>query len=139
MTILLALLIAAAASPSDRTVFACRMGDRTAAVVRIGSNLIYRSVRRGRVELEVPHGRYAQEGFSGGGELQAAFRNGPWTYVVYERTVRTSFHGTNDPSFEAGVDVLRGGRVVARQRCTDGSSQFTGQLAGIPEGGFIEH
>ncbi|MBB3349930.1 hypothetical protein [Sphingomonas sp. BK069] len=139
MTVLLALLIAAAASPSDRTVFACRMGDRTAAVVRIGSNLVYRSVRRGRVELEVYHGRYAQEGFSGGGELQAAFRNGPWTYVVYERTVKTGFHGTNDPSFEAGVDVLRGGRVVSRGRCADRHAQFTEQLTGAVEEPFIEH
>jgi hypothetical protein len=136
---LLALLIAAAASPSDQTVFACRIGAQTATVVRAGSSLVYRSVRRGRVELEVPHGRYAQEGFSGGGELQAAFRNGPWTYVVYERTVRTGFHGTNDPSFEAGVDVLRGGRVVSRGRCADSHAQFTEQLAGAVEGPFVEH
>lgn len=137
--VLLALLIAAAASSSERTVFACRIGDRTGAVVRNEASLVYRSVRRGRVELQVPHGRYAQEGFSGGGELQAAFRNGPWTYVVYERTVRTSFHGTNDPSFEAGVDVLRGSRVVSRRRCADRRAQFTDRLTGVAKGPFIEH
>lgn len=136
---LFALLIAAAASPSERTVFACRIGARTATVVRDGSKLVYRSIRRGRVELQVAHGRYAQEGFSGGGELQAAFRNGPWTYVVYERTVRTSFHATNDPSFEAGVDVMRGGRVVFRGRCADSHTQFTEQLTSAMEGPFIEH
>lgn len=136
---LLALLIAAAASPTERAVFACRMGDRTATVVRNGSKLVYRSTRRGRVELEVPHGRYAQEGFSGGGELQAAFRSGPWTYVVYERTVRTSFHGPSEPNFEAGVDVLRGIRVVSRGRCLEGRAQFAEQLTGVAEGPFIEH
>lgn len=139
MTVLLALLIAAAASPFEQTVFACRIGARTATVVRDGSKLVYRSTRRGRVKLEVPHGRYAQEGFSGGGELQAAFRSGPWTYVVYERTVRTSFHGTNDPNFEAGVDVLRGSRVVSRGRCLNGRAQFVQRLTDVAEGPFIEH
>lgn len=139
MPVLLLTLIAAAVSPPEQTVFVCRIGDRTASVVRSGANLVYRSVRRGGLELQVPDGSYAQEGFSGGGELQAIFRNGPWTYLVYERTVRTSFHGANDSSFEAGVDVLRRGRVVARWRCDDEDTQFIDRLTGIPQEAFVEH
>ena len=71
--------------------------------------------------------------------MQAIFRSGPWTFVVYERTVRTSFTGANDPDFEAGVAVLRGGRVVSRQRWDDGQSQFTEQLDDAPNAFFIEH
>lgn len=139
MPVLLSLLISAAAPQAERTVFKCVIGGRTATVGRNGSNLVYRSIRRGRTELQVPYGRYAQEGFSGGGELQAAFRSGSWTYVVYERTVRTNFHGTNDPGFESGVDVLRGSRVVSRRRCVEGNAQFTEQLTGVPQGAFLEH
>jgi hypothetical protein len=136
---LLLALIAAAVSPPERTVFTCRIGDRTASVVRDGANMAYRSFRRGGLELQLPGGRYAQQGFSGGGELQAIFRNGPWTYVVYQRTIRTGFDGTNDPSFDAGVDVLRQGRVIARRLCDDVGAQFDDPLNGIPHGAFIEH
>lgn len=136
---LLSILIAAAVSPSEHTVFTCRISERVAMVVREGSNLAYRSVRRGGLELQIPGGSYAQEGFSGGGELQAIFRNGPWTYVVYERTIRTNFTGPNTPSFEAGTDVLRRGRVVARRHCDDAKAQFAEQLDGAPKTSFVEH
>jgi len=139
MTALLLLLTAAAGSPPERTVFACQIGDRTATVLREGSNLVYRSERRGGVELQLPDGRAAQESFSGGGELQATFRNGPWTYIVYERTIRTNFSGPNHPRFEAGIDVLRRSRVVSRRHCDDADSQFSEQLADVPTGTFIEH
>ena len=135
----LPILITAAVSPSEHTVFTCRIGDRVAMVVREGSNLAYRSIRRGGLELQIPDGSYAREGFSGGGELQAIFKNGPWTYVVFERTIRTNFTGPNTPSFEAGVDVLRPGRVVARRRCDDAETQFAEQLDGAPKAPFVEH
>lgn len=135
----LALLVVATVPFQEQTVFRCGMRNRTTLVMRNGPNLIYRSLQRGRIELQIPGGTYAQEGFSGGGELQAIFRNGPWTYVVYERTVRTDFNGANSPSFEAGVDVLRNGRVVSRQRCNQTGTQFSAQLAGVHREALIEH
>ena len=135
----LPLLLLAVISTLERTVFTCATGDRTAVVAQRGATLAYRSLRRGKLELEITGGRYAQEGFSGGGELQAIFRSGPWSYVVYERTVRTSFTGANDPDFDAGVAVLRGGRVISRRRCDEGSSQFTQRLNDAPRAPFVEH
>ena len=139
MPLFLPLLLATAVSTPEQAVFTCAIGDRTAMVAKRGSALVYRSLRRGKLELEIAGGRSAQEGFSGGGELQAIFRSGPWTYVVYERTVRTSFTGANDPEFEAGVAVLRGGHVVSRRRCDEGRAQFTQQLDGTLEAPFVEH
>jgi len=139
MPLFLPLLLAAVVSTPERVVFTCLIGDRTAVVAQRGRALVYRSLRRGKLELEIAGGRSAQEGFSGGGELQAIFRSGPWTYVVYERTVRTSFTGANDPEFEAGVAVLRGGHVVSRRRCDEGRAQFTQQLDGTLEAPFVEH
>lgn len=55
----LPILIAAAVSPSEHTVFTCRIGDRVAMVVREGSNLAYRSVRRGGLELQIRMGAFS--------------------------------------------------------------------------------
>lgn len=94
----------------------------------------------GRVELRVSGGHLHRTGYSGGGELQAVFRNGPWTYVVYERAIRTSFSGRSEPRFEAGVDVLRSDRTVSRRRCLDPGSQFEGGLPDVlPQDDFVEH
>lgn len=139
MPLFLPLLLAAVVSTSEQAVFTCTVGDRTAVVAQRGRTLVYRSLRRGKLELEILGGRSAREGFSGGGELQAIFESGPWTYVVYERTVRTSFTGANDPDFEAGVAVLRGGRVISRRHCDEGRAQFTQQLDGTPKAPFVEH
>jgi hypothetical protein len=126
---------------AERTVFTCRSGAYVASVARLGDVLAYRSTHRGGLELQVSRrGGVSHMGYSGGGELQAAFVNGPWTYVVYQRTVRTSFSGTNDARFEAGVDVVRNGRVVSRRRCDVPSIQFDDAgLRGLPEAWFIEH
>jgi len=139
MPLFLPLLLAAVVSTPEQAVFTCTVGDRTAVVAQRGRALVYRSLRRGKLELEILGGRSAREGFSGGGELQAIFESGPWTYVVYERTVRTSFTGANDPNFEAGVAVLRGGRVISRRHCDEGRAQFTQQLDGTPKAPFVEH
>lgn len=137
---LLALWIAGLAPPPHRTAFACDVGKATVVVVQDAGALAYRLVRGRRVEVEVTNGYVARTGFSGGGELQAVFRSDGWTYVVFQRTIRTGFSEANEPRFEAGVDVMRGERVVSHRRCRDGGSQFHGEiLSGLREGAFIEH
>lgn len=142
--LILATLVAAMPLPaaaSEKPVFSCRSGAHTVIVVRSGGVLTYRSMRGGGLEIQVMQNEgVSRMGYSGGGELQAAFRQGSWTYVVYQRTVRTSFIGRNDARFEAGVDVVRNDRVVSRRRCGDPSSQFDDAgLAGLPEAWFVEH
>lgn len=128
------------AAAAGETIFTCRAGQRTIAVIRRNDQLVYRSSRGGKVELELPGGRVAETGFSGGGEVQTRFVNGSWTYVLYTRIVRTAFGGRNDPRPEAGVDVLSDGRTVSRIGCDDPSTEFTiDGLVGVPEGEFVEH
>ena len=60
--------------------------------------------------------------------------------MVYSRMVRTGFTTTNNPRFEAGVAVLRGGRTIADRRCTAPSDPgMDGQAAAriLSEGEFI--
>jgi hypothetical protein len=137
---LLAPIALMAATGAEQTVFRCAVRGGAVVVVREGATLTYRPVRRGRVELRLSGGHLYRTGYSGGGELQAVFRNGPWTYVVYERTIRTSFSGRSEPRFEAGVDVLRSDRTVSRRRCLDAGSQFEGELPDVlPQDDFVEH
>jgi hypothetical protein len=101
---------------------------------------MYRASAHGRVKLHMTRGHLARTGYSGGGELQAVFHNGAWTYVVYERTIRTGFAGRNAPSFTAGVDVLRNGAIVSRRSCRDSQAQFSGAaVTNLPERDFVEH
>lgn len=137
---LVALVAISASAPAERIAYSCKAGDRTVQVIRIGDVLAYRSFRSGRLELQVPGGRTARAMYSGGGELQASFRNGPWIYVVYERTVRRGFGRHNDTVFEAGVDVVRGNRTVSRRSCDDSETEFDRrQIADLPDGEVVEH
>jgi len=134
------LAVASRQSDVERVAFSCHAGDHVATVVRSGSVLAYRSMRRARLELQIVGGTIARTGYSGGGEVQVVFRNGPWTYVVYQRTLRTGFDGRNNPSFEAGVDVLRNSTVIGRRRCDHGDVQFDDRaISGLPEGQFVDH
>lgn len=129
-----------AGGPSERVAFTCRAGPRVVSVVRSGSTLAYRSTRGGAVEIQVSGGRMAERAYSGGGELQASFVNGPWTYVVYERVVRTGFGRTNDPRDEAGVDVLLRGHAASSRSCSDPETQFDHRTTDdLPRGTFVDH
>ena len=125
---------------SEQVIFSCRAGVHVATVVRNGGTLVYRSMSHGRVELQIADGRIASTGFSGGGEVQASFRNGAWTYVIYQRTTRTEFSGRNDAKGQAGVDALLRGRVVSGRGCDDQDVAFDeGALRGASIGPFVAH
>lgn len=144
---LLTALTAAAASPqasapppAEVAVFRCLSNASRITVLRDGGTLIYRVLRRGVLELQLSGGAFARTAYSGGGEIQAYFRNGDWTYVAYDRVVRTRFDGLNEPDFQTGVDVLRRGRVAARIRCSADDDGFVErQMDGLPQGTFVPH
>lgn len=129
-----------AISAPGRNVFMCLTGTRRIEIDRSDGVLTYRSFKPAGLELQIGDGRHARTSYSGGGELQVSFSNGPWTYVTYERVVRTGFTDTNDPDFQAGVDVVKSGRTVTRLKCRDQSTQFAeNAFAGLDEGEFVEH
>lgn len=119
---------AASCLAGEQPVFACRAGQR--AITLCGTprgaeitGVTYRMQNNGRTELT--YGRTPRErmdwgyrGYSGGGEAQAMFDRGGYKYVVFSRVVRTGFETTNNPRFDAGVLVQRGGRTLQTIRCT---------------------
>lgn len=67
---------------SDQIAFRCRIDGNMISAWRSGPDLSYQVVAHDRVTLHVTRGYVARTGYSGGGELQAVFQNGAWTYVV---------------------------------------------------------
>ncbi|WP_120717721.1 hypothetical protein [Tsuneonella amylolytica] len=109
----------------ETAIFQCRTGTgETIAVCSAGGGTARYAFGRASPEIELTGGRWARIGYSGGGELQIAFDNGPVRYVVFSRTVRTNFAAgePNDPAMSDGVVVLRDGRFDGMQTCTGGSA-----------------
>ena len=121
--------------------FVCPVGRKLVSVCGQGGKATYRYGSSGKVELSSQALTMAERSFSGGGETQVYFRNGPFTYLVYDKTVRTSFssNGRHDPDFTSGLVVLKEGHVVSSKQCgTDASiSAAAGRM--MPTGGFIAH
>lgn len=117
---------------TEQVIFQCRIGSRMASVCANKSTKAaqYRFGKPGAVELAYPASSsgsitWARVGYSGGGELQLSFSNNQHKYILYSRVVRTGFGpGTNDPSFEAGVAVARGNKLVSDRRCSDTDDPF---------------
>jgi hypothetical protein len=131
---------------AERPVFSCPIGAKTVSVCaprRGAAILAYRFGRPGRIELAHRGGlTLAERGYSGGGETQLSFARNGYRYVVYDRTVRTGLaaDGRNEPAFDQGLVVVRGGRVVSHRRCSAESGGMDGRaVARLPRGTFVEH
>lgn len=121
--------------------FSCPVGRKLVSICGEGAGAVYRFGRPGRVELEAKNPTTAQIGYSGGGETQAAFANQGYTYVVYDRTVRTRFtpDGRHDPAFTQGLLVVKNGRVLADRRCGGDATLTTKGVQGMTPGPAIRH
>lgn len=163
VTALLVSTSAGAASPraslcaaSETPLFQCPVGGKQVAVCAArgaAPRVQYRYGAPGKVELAYPAAgqagslRWAQTGYSGGGEMQIQFENGGVRYVVYSRMIRTGFggDGRNNPKDELGVAVLRGERLLSDRRCgaapiAGGTSDWIDEQATqrlLPKGEFI--
>ncbi len=85
-----------------------------------------------RAEITLDGGRFARVGYSGGGEMQIAFDNGDYQYVVFARTVRTGRLSSGEGIVAAsdGVVVLNKGEFVGMQLCQpDKSARSYGNKA----------
>ena len=128
-------------SAQETVLFVCPVGRKLVSVCGQADKATYRYGSPGKVELSSQALTTAERSFSGGGETQIYFKNGQFTYLVYDKTARTSFSpsGQNDPGFTSGLVVLKNGRVVSPRKC--GADASVSAIAGriIPSGGFIEH
>lgn len=109
-------------SQAEEAIFSCKTagGKRIAVCGTADGKAEYR-FGRDTAELTLRGGQWASVPYSGGGEAQIAFANGPVRYVVFSRMIRTNFAAgePNNPVFSDGVIVLDGEKVVALQTCDD--------------------
>lgn len=106
----------------EETIFSCRTtGGKRIAVCATGAGKVEYRYSAGTPELVLEGGRFASVPYSGGGEAQIVFDNGPVRYVVFSRTIRTNFEAgePNYPAISDGVIVLRDDEMLAMSTCDD--------------------
>ena len=97
----------------------------------------YRFGTVSKIEFDYPHDNnssrelfwFSSAGFSGGSESHIRFVNGRFTYLLYDKMIRTSFpgdpgnpYGTNKPEMSGGVIVLKNGSKATRLLCRNNVS-----------------
>ena len=97
----------------------------------------YRFGTTSNVELEYPRGDndsrelflFSSTGYSGGSESHIRFVNGRFTYLLYDKMIRTGFpgdpgnpDGTNNPAMSGGVIVQKNGSMASRLSCRNNVS-----------------
>jgi hypothetical protein len=97
----------------------------------------YRFGTTSKVELEYPRGAndsrdhfwFSSTGYSGGSESHIRFVSGRFTYLLYDKMIRTGFpgdpgnpDGTNNPAMSGGVIVLKNGVKASRISCRNNAS-----------------
>jgi hypothetical protein len=112
----------------ETPLFQCPIGQKQLAICAAKTSSVqYRFGTKKSLELSYPSDpkagpgtlRWAETGFSGGGEMQIQFENDGAKYVVYSRMVRTGFgsDGLHNPKDYLGVAVFRAGRLVSNRNC----------------------
>ena len=136
---------AVAAEPSlcrvgEAALFTCALGTKIVSVCSGEGRATYYYGSMGKVEMTSSSLVFAATGFSRGGESQISFRNGAYTYVVYDKTVRTSFSpgGRNDPESTSRL-VLKGKKAVSTKGCGSDATISVNASKLITKGTFVEH
>jgi hypothetical protein len=128
--------------PAEVALFSCPIGRHIVSVCGAGSTATYRFGLPGHVQVEAANGLFATRGYSGGGETQIAFERRGYSYVVYDRLVRTGFgeDGHHDPEQSSGVLVLKGTKIAADRHCsgTNDHGIDSTRPKRLPQGRFVE-
>ncbi|MXO69117.1 hypothetical protein GRI72_09795 [Altererythrobacter marinus] len=128
--------LAARCGAQAEPIFHCTVADGRVLSVCVatgdgGVPRVRYSFGRGAAHLvlptpEGPPPRFATVPYSGGGEAQIAFDDGPWRHVVFSRMVRTNFTAgePNYPAIRDGLVVLREGRFAQMHVCQGGAADL---------------
>ena len=100
--------------------------------------------RPAQIELQGRDLHIGKQGYSGGGGDQISFQSNGYRYIVYDRTLRTSFgaDGHIDPQSSSGLVVQKGGRTVSSTRCGGEGDQPVKTGEGerfTPTDGSVDH
>jgi hypothetical protein len=126
----------------EETLFTCDVGTKVVSICgRADSGSDFRFGRPGRVELQIPRLTLANRAFSGGGEAQVYADTSTHRYIVYERTVRTSFGNDrhHDPQSEAGLVIQSRGQTISNRQCASPATFSQSARARIPLGDYAPH
>ena len=145
-----------APEPDAPQLVACNNGEVTlvACAVESGKQMAVCSSKAGQAqyrfgahgaEITLDGGRFARAGYSGGGEMQIAFDDGDYQYVVFARTVRTGRLPSGEGIVAAsdGVVVLNKGEFVGMQMCQPDKSRPSygdkaeGRRQSLPQAGDL--
>ena len=128
-------------SPGATPLFTCAIGAKIVSICNAGGKAAYYFGKPERVEMSSKALSVASQGFSGGGETQIYFKNGAYTYIVYDRTERTSFSagGPNSPDSSSGLSVLKGDKTISDTACGSDATISADATRIIPEGPYVEH
>ena len=137
---------ASAAEPSlcgvgETVLFTCAVGHKVVSVCGGDGKATYDYGTPGKIEMSSQALQMAERMFSGGGETQISLTNGAYSYIVYDKTVRTSFSsdGHNDPDSTSGLVVLKGGKTISAKTCGTDATISADASKVIQKGDFIEH
>lgn len=122
--------------------FTCAMGRKVVSVCSgSGTPTAYRYGTPGHVELTSRDLTIADRGFSGGGETQITALNKGYAYIVYNKTVRTSFgaNGQHDSADASGLIVRKGNRTLSSAKCSADAVISSKARTLIPAGAYLDH
>lgn len=137
-------LPASLCNADEAVLLSCTIGRRMASVCgQTPGHSVYRFGRPGRIELTAGGLRHASRSYSGGGESQIHFSRNGYSYILYDRTVRTGFgpDGKRDPQFSRGLVVRSEKRKLLDSQCRgNGGAMLSGNLPRfMPAGKFLDH
>lgn len=106
----------------------------------------YRFGRPGKVEFVYPQTttppektfKFSSVAYSGGGEAHLSFENGGYEYILYDRMIAGDWDnkGHRAHTFNTGVLVRKGGRVMSNLRCTGAGDTMRAPAYALPKEPF---
>ena len=138
--------VAAASNPSlckagETPLFSCPIDRKVVSICSDGAKATYYFGSPDHIELSSQALSMADHMFSGGGETQISFSRGEYGYIVYDKTIRTSFSADeqNDPESTSGLVVQKNGKTVSTKQCGLDAAISSGARRFIKPGPFMEH
>lgn len=131
--------------PNEVVIASCSIGRKSVSVCgAMKSSSSYRFGTPQKIEIEAHDIRMARRAYSGGGETQILVRNNAYTYILYDRMVRSNFSssGENSPDFSSGLLVVKSGKVVQSRSCSSNTEVFISSRVAeeyLQEGDFVDH
>ena len=110
---------------SPKRVFACSFGAKQVLVTGSDANLVYRFGTKDSDEIKLVGNpvrenlRYLIDRFAHSYNQQLRFKNGEFSYVLFNRWSSAGHQGKGEEN-TSGLVVLRGKKEVARLKCKSG-------------------